>query len=504
MCNILIKMNCNMKKIKYIIAALTLFTGFTACDEQMEEMNTNPYALSEIPDEYLFTSAVHQTFDNQTHNFQFRFGSQYGHYYISNSGYRSGDQYTDYHNHDTYREMFENLYINPLRNINEVLMFTAEGKYKNPVRHAMAEIVAIINYAKATDGWGDVPYTEGAKGSSQILYPKYDAQEFIYHDMMDKLKADIAVLKSADAKDGYVECDPVYNNDLTKWVRFANSLRLRLAMRARFVDATNSEKVIKECLNEPLIETNSQNFELKKQESDNSELYSPWYGLHTNEDWRMSEKFTNWLVETQDPRLEIFVKPTANGEYKGLTNGLSDLAYSQIVWSDYSAPMPILYSKTLSSSIMCASEVWFLRAEAALFNIVPGDANQLYRQGIVSNMQHWNIGSASIANFMENQPEASLNGTTENKFRQIGTQMWIALVPNFFEAWCNIRRTGYPVIPQRTNPELQALGSTNGVLPTRFKYATTEYSINAENVNKAVEHQGADLIDTPLWWDVRN
>jgi hypothetical protein len=487
-----------------MFAALTLFIGFTACDDQMEEINTNPLALSEIPDEYLFTTALHQTFDNETKNFQFRFGSQYGHYYISNSAYRSGDQYTDYHEHDTYRDMFENLYINALRNINEVLMFTSEGKYKNPVRYAMADVVAIINYAKATDGWGDVPYTEGAKGSSQILYPKYDNQEFIYHDMMDKLKADIAVLKSADPEDGYVSCDPVYNNDLTKWVRFANSLRLRLAMRARFADAANSEKVIKECLNEPLIETNSQNFELKKQESDNDELYSPWYGFHTHEDWRMSEKFTNWLKDTEDPRLELFVETTAAGDRRGLTNGLSDLAYSQIVWNDYSAPKPLLYSKTLSSYILCASEVWFLRAEAALFNIVPGDANQLYRQGILSNLQLWNIDASSINSFMNNQPEATLNGTDENKFRQIGTQMWVAFVPNFFEAWTNIRRTGYPVIPQRTDATTQALGSTNGILPSRFKYATTEYLINADNVNKAVEHQGADLIDTPLWWDVRN
>jgi hypothetical protein len=493
-----------MKKIKYIFAIITLFIGFTACDKQMEEMNTNPLALSEIPDEYLFTSALHQTFDVQTNNFGLRFGSQYGHYYISQNANRSGDQYTDYHNHDTYREVFENLYINPLRNINEVLLLTSDGKYKNPVRYAMAEIVAIISYAKATDSWGDVPYTEGAKGSSKILYPKYDEQEFIYHDMMEKLKANITVLKGAKPVQGYVGAEPVYNNDLTKWVRFANSLRLRLAMRARFVDKLNSEKVIKECLNEPLIETNDQNFRLIKQVSDNDELISPWHSIRVGDDWKMSEKFTNWLKDSQDPRLEVFIAPISSGERIGVVNGLSDLAYSQTVWNDYSSPMPALYSKSLSSYIMCASEIWFLRAEAALFNIAPGDANQLYRQGILSNMQLWNIDASTINNFLTNQPEATLNGSVENKFRQIGTQMWVAFVPNFFEAWTNIRRTGYPVIPQRTDPATQALGSTNGILPKRMKYATTEYLNNLENVNKAIAHQGPDLIDTPVWWDVKN
>jgi hypothetical protein len=490
-----------MKKIKYIIAIIGLFAGLTACDKQMADMNTNPLALSTIPDEYLFTSAVHQTFGGVS--YQLRFSSQYDHMYVTNSEDRAADGYQDFHSQDIYKEMFSVLYTGPLRYINEVLLMTSStGEYPNPVRNAMAQIVAIINFARATDSWGDIPYFEGAQGSIGIKYPKYDKQELIYKDMMDRLKKAVDLLKSADPKDGFVGADPIYNNDLTKWVRFANSLRFRFAMKTRFKDAATSAKVISECMNEPLMELNSQNFELKHQESENSELYNPWYDLRKHQDFKVSEKLTEWLKSTSDPRLSVFVEPTSSGEYKGMPNGLNDHAFSLVDWGSYSNPNKILYSKSLSEYIMTASEIWFLRAEAALYGLTSEDAAQLYKQGITTNLQLWKVDSQLISDFLNTQPEATLNGSTSNKARQIGTQMWIAFIPNFDEAWTSIRRTGYPVIPQRTDAVVYSLGVTNGLLPKRFKYASNEYLNNSDNVDQAVIQQGPDKIDTPVWWDV--
>lgn len=494
-----------MNSLKYFIAASAFILVTASCDKKMEEMNTNPLALSELPDEYLFTSAIRRTFGNGDYlkNYHMRFTSQYAHVYVTNSEMRAADGYQDFHTQDVYKEIFSIAYVEPLRYINEVLLITSEGKYKNPVRNALAQIVAVINYAQATDTWGNVPYLEGAKGSSGIIYPKYDKQEFIYHDMMDKLKASVAVLKTADPANAYKGADPIYNNDLSKWIRFANSLRLRLAMRARFVDPANSSKVISECLAEPLLETNDQNFELKHQNSDNGELYNPWYDIRKYQNFKMSEKFTNWLKSTNDPRLDVFVEKTSSGEYKGFPNGLNDQAFGLLSWNDYSDPKPVLYSKSLSQYLMCASEVCFLKAEAALFKLGPGDANQLFRQGITLNLQQWNINENLISTFLSNEPEATLNGTDENKFRQISTQLWIALVPNFMEIWSNIRRTGYPEIPQRTDPAVYSLGVTKGFLPKRFRYASNEYLNNLTNLQEAIRMQGPDLITTPLWWDVR-
>ncbi len=491
-----------MKRRIFLPAAISFLMLFAGCNESLVDMNTDPLRLSELPDEYLFTTAVKLTVGDVS-NYDTRFGCQYAHIYVENSENRAADAYKDFHTQDVYKEMFAYAYINPLRYIMKVVGMTAEGETANPVRNSIARIVAVVEYSRITDCFGDIPYFEGARGMENILYPKYDRQELIYHDMMDQLKDAIDVLKTADPAMGYVGADPIYDNDLSKWVRFANSLRLRLAMRTRFVDPANSQAVITECMNEPFIENNEGNFGLKYQESENPELYNPWYDARKHQNWKMSDKFVEWLKGSNDPRLGILVDTTKTGEYKGFINGMTDQEQSKYLWEDFSNPKPALYAKDMPLNLMCASEVWFLRAEAALFSLAPGDANVMYQEGIRKNMLLWNVPASEISDFLAAEPEATLNGTDENKFRQISTQMWVAFTPNFIEAWSNIRRTGYPVIPQRTDPEIYSLGVTNGILPTRFKYSSSEYRTNRENVEAAVGEQGPDLIDTPVWWDTR-
>jgi hypothetical protein len=492
-----------MKRHIFLTTVVLLIMVLAGCNESLIEMNTDPLRLSELPDEYLFTTAVRLTVGDVS-NYDTRFGCQYAHVYVTNSENRSADAYKDFHTQDIYKEMFAQAYINPLRYIIKVLSMTSEGETKNPVRNAIARILAVLEYARVTDCFGDVPYFEGARGMENILYPKYDKQELIYHDMMDQLKDAIEVLKTADPLMGYVGADPVYDNNIAKWLHFANSLRLRLAMRTRFADPSGSAAVITECMNEPFIENNDGNFGLKYQVSENPELYNPWYDVRQHQNWKMSDKFVEWLKSTNDPRIRIFVETTKTGDYKGFINGLSDQEQSKYQWEDFSNPKPALYAKDMSQNLMCASEVWFLRSEAALFNLGPGDANQMYQEGIKRTMLQWKVPADEITQFISAEPEATLNGSDENKFRQIATQMWIAFTPNFVEAWSNIRRTGYPAIPQRIDPVVYSLGVTNGILPTRFKYSSSEYRTNRSNLNVAIDQQGPDLIDTRVWWDVRD
>jgi hypothetical protein len=95
-------------------------------------------------------------------------------------------------------------------------------------------------------------------------------------------------------------------------------------------------------------------------------------------------------------------------------------------------------------------------------------------------------------------PSATLAGTNDQE--QIGTQLWLALIPNYFEGWTQVRRTGYPVIEERTNDNLSR-GVTNGMVPNRFLYSSFELSSNHANVEEAISRQGPNKIDTPVWWD---
>jgi hypothetical protein len=93
-----------------------------------------------------------------------------------------------------------------------------------------------------------------------------------------------------------------------------------------------------------------------------------------------------------------------------------------------------------------------------------------------------------------------LDGTIDDMEEQIGIQMWVAITPNYFESWSHMRRTGYPVIAQRTAVYLDR-GVTQGYMPKRFLYSTQEFSTNGTNVEEAVARQGPNKIDTPVWWD---
>ena len=503
--------NIKLTTVKGIMLLFTLIMVIPSCDDRLSEMNQNPNALTTVPDDFLFATFVRNTFRDNIGRWQQDYGAQYAHQAVSNSWTKSVDQYLDQlMQGDVPEEMFTGTYRDCIKYGNEIIdMNSQEGKV-NDVRIAMTKILNIVSFAKLTDFFGDIPYFEAGKGKNEVYLPKYDPQETIYADMVEQLKVQMQVLQTANPANGFPGQDPMYNNDLTKWVRFANSLRLRLAMRARFVDPTKYNPIIVECLGKPLIETNDQNASLQHWDSKNGELYNPWYNKKIEYtsgtyQYNVSEMFVNWLKSTSDPRITALVKPISTGEYVGMPNGLSDVAIGTYTRSKLSVPGDKMLAPDQYLYIMTASEIWFLRAEAALFNIGSGgDASELYQKGIVASMLQWDVPASETNNYLSNVAEAKLNGTQENKFRQIATQMWVAFVPNHEEAWSNIKRTGYPVIQQRVDPKLSK-GVTNGYLPKRSKYPyTVEKTLNGKNMQEAIDRLGEDKIDTPVWWDVRD
>jgi hypothetical protein len=491
-----------------VVLALLMFS---ACDERWEEMNTNPNQLSALPDEYLFTNAVRQTFRDYNDRINIDFGGQYAHIWVADNWTREVDKYNDIHSQgDVNEDVFRGIYHGPVRNIVEVMQLTRTGgAFENPARYSQASIIATLNFSRLTDFFGDIPYFQGGMGKYNILKPEYDQQELIYDDMVTRLQEAVTVLKSAADSEVYSSGnDPLFAGERDKWIRFANSLRLRLAMHARFADPGKYNGVIGECQGEALIEDNSQNAKLEMQDSDNSDLYNPWYrkiidyhGSIYTLNW--SEKIINTLQDSNDPRLPFFATRTSKGEYLGMPNGLSDVNYAAWSRANSSLATEQFLAKDQPMYLMSSSEIYFLRAEAALFSLGSGDANELYQTGIEMAMEQWDISDSLVTEFLANEPEASLNGDQENMLRQIATQLWISFVPGAFESWTTIRRTGYPVIEQRIS-DLYSRGVTDGFMPSRIKYPfTVEKSVNGENLEAAIANMGGDEIDLRLWWDVR-
>jgi len=466
-----------------------------ACEKHLDDIRVNPNAVTEIDDAALFTKAVRDLFKGTADKSVSAFAGPYAHYLMLGSTHRPPGQYLDVFDGD-YNSTFNGIYNGVIRHSEEVLQITSKEGTKNEVRHALATIISVMGFAKLTDTYGEIPYTEGGKGKSEgIIKPRYDTQESIYKSLIERLGKSIEVLKTAKPSQAYPNSDPIFDNDLSKWVRFANSVRLRLAMRIRYANVELSKTTVTQCLAEPLMELMEHDAAMIETEGNGN----PWYNIRTGfPRVRMSNFLIDKLQKTADPRLAVFVARDKDGKYNGITNGLMDIPFGTSGYDDKSDMGLALASKDSKQYLMNAAETWLLRAEAALvYDNDEGKAKEYFRKGIETSLKQWKIDTSAINAFMES-PVAQLDG--ENKEEQIGNQMYLALIPNYFESWTYIRRTGYPVIPVRTSEDLSK-GATNGIMPKRFKYSSFELGANEANVNEAIKRQGPNLIDTPVWWD---
>lgn len=502
-------MKSYISKLKILVLVACAF--LVSC-EKLTDINRSPNSVLSEPDEYLFTNAAKWTLSESRQTLsrgQIMFTGPWSH--MLAMGYAE-DQYNINYDTDDENILWSDLFGTQLAQSNNLVKLTGtDGINPNPVRNTMAKMLTYISYIKITDLYGDIPYTEGGKGISEnIILPKYDTQEYIYKDIIAKLKEAITVFEGATVAQGYGVADPFYAGVPSQWVKFANSFRLRLAMRMRYADPAGAATVIAECLAKPLMTSNLDNARIKNFVSTSTYLYSGWSLAMINEgsSARPSRMLIDQLKSTNDPRLPVFALPNTGGKYKGMPNGITSAARGTMQDADsISKWAPLLYAQDVPSLWLCYSEVCFLKAEAALFGIgrtaSATDANSFYQDGIKAAMSQWNVAQAAIDNFIATIPAATLSGTDENKFKLISTQMWLSCITNYYEAYNVVRRTGYPVIAVRTGLETPPLnpGVTNGQLPRRIQFPASEIATNKDNYDAAIEVMGADSRLTKVWWD---
>jgi hypothetical protein len=151
------------------------------------------------------------------------------------------------------------------------------------------------------------------------------------------------------------------------------------------------------------------------------------------------------------------------------------------------------------------AQVQFQLAECAVRNIITGDAKAYYEKGVKAAMSElsiygadgWNPGGTITTAQMDAYLAANPFDPA-NALNQINTQYWIETFPNYYEAWANMRRSGYPDTYSGLDRALSA--NLGAELPRRLYYPRDEYASNL-NINEAVTRQGPDLTSTRVWWD---
>lgn len=406
-----------------------------------------------------------------------------------------------------------------------------------PEVFALAQILKISAWHKATDMFGPIPYKEAGKG---LITVPYDSQEEVYKAMFKELSDAIEVLtKYADNGNSKLlpNADAVYAGDVHKWVVYANSLMLRLAMRVYYADAALSKKYALQAVNHSYGVMKTKDDEAKMERGASLEFKNNLDVLiNQYNECRMGSSMLAYLGGYQDPRLpKYFNTSTVSqavtvgtyGKYSGVPTG-HDVS-SNDAFRDSSRPA---ITSTTPTYWMRASEVYFLLAEAALHGFaVGGTAESLYEKGIEMSFEENGIASSEVADYMSSglkpsaysfhltnpgvnvdvpavtQATTEWTGTDEEKLEKIMIQKWIALYPNGQEAWTEYRRTGYPklhsVVTNYSNGEID---SEVGIRRMRFptnKSTSAEDIANLESARKLLRG-GLDKAGTRLWWDNKN
>jgi len=296
---------------------------------------------------------------------------------------------------------------------------------------------------------------------------------------------------------------------VTKWIKFSNSLRARMAMRLSKADPAKAQAELTAAFAGGVFASNSDNARLAWP---GDGIYdNPWAAnFSTRDDHRMSKTLVDTMLALNDPRLPIFAQPTKADptKYAGMQNGL-DNTFTNTYFNTTSRPGAIFYpgattygtfgtsaGRATPSYILTFAEVSFIKAEAAMRGwggLTAAQAAQFYNDGVTASITQWGGTAAQAAAYLA-QPSVAFNPA--NGLAMIGVQKWIAEFTQGTEAWSDWRRTGFPASIQ---PGPKMYPATPGVAQ-RLLYPLAEASVNQVGIDAAVARQGADLTTTKVWW----
>jgi len=478
-------------KSKNIVVALLVGLGLAAaaCSDGLTDINENPNAPTSVPAQFLLPSAIQVAVNNVFGTGQMLQHSGVWAQHFAQIQYP--DEETGNVRASRMDGYWDGFYVGPLKDIQTVIDLGIADNSVNTQGVGMIWKAWIFHII--TDFWGDIPYSQALLGAENTT-PAYDSQSDIYTGLISELEAGAAMLSSSGQ--GFDSGELLYGNDFTKWKKFANSMRMRLAMRMSEVNPSGAQSAFVAAYGAGGFTSNDDNaFFYWSGAPYENPFYENYLGRDDNS---ISRTTVEILKDLDDPRLFLYAEPAAtDGEYRGHENGRDDLPVGQSLadisrignfWRADGGATP--------TAIMTYSEVLFLQAEAVVRGWISGNAEALYMAAIEANMNQYDAegvgpSDTEIATYMAN-PAIAYTGIDD-----IHLQKWIALYMNGSEAWANVRRVGVPERP--IGADLVWLGK----IPVRFSYPADEQSLNNSNLEAALSAQGMsgpDLV-TELWWD---
>ena len=522
-----------MKKINKILACLVVLGLISTSCSDLEQFNVNDKNITQeqLKIDFQHVGSLYQPIFESIYQYSPAWSYQlqqnlnadvYSGYLTNPRPFIAGANNTTYSLVSGWNNFIWSVpYDNVMDNVKQIRDLT-ETEF--PTLNAVALILKVAGMHRVTDVFGPIVYSSfGDLANAGV----YDSQQEAYNAFFVDLDTAVANLMADIDNERFTAFDLSYGGNNSNWIKLANSLRLRLAIRISKVDPAKAKSEGEKALSQSLglMETNADGFFV------NSSLDHPLATIDNSwGDIRMNASMESILTGYSDNRAEnYFDAPTSvAGTVKGVRGGLPLLAgYSDELaqkadYIGFSGINDNIHTSTVQ--LLTTSEVYFLKAEAALRGWTgAGDAQVNYEMGISTSFeQHGASGAAAYMADNTSTPADYVDpvnagnsatalstitiawdggATNEENLERIITQKWLAMFPEGQEAWSEFRRTGYPkIFPVVSN-------QSGGIVDTdiqirRIPFVDSELSTNPDGVSGAVSKLGGpDNAGTRLWWD---
>jgi hypothetical protein len=491
-----------MKKLNILL--LTLSFALVSCefDEGFEEMNVDPTASTSLDVNQKFTYLFLKTANDEF---------EYSYTEILCAG-QLAQQVLDIQfpqssifslREDLQTAAWDVAYVTTIKTVVDIID-QLEKDGNTGTEMGIARIMRAYVFHKIVDAYGDTPYFDAGKGYIDSNFrPVYDDAQLIYMDMLKELEEGVAQI---DGSTTLGNADIIFGGDTAKWKKFGNSLMLRLAMRIKNVDAANSSAWVAKAIAGGVMSSSADTALMvhtngPTQLNQNAwGIYYPRYAYA-----RIGKTLYDWLQAKSDPRLDIIADPS--NTYGGAPYGqnFDDLTLQGIDVGTlpYTNVNPAISKLDQPRMLLTYAQTAFVLAEhyGATGNHVLAETN--YNAGVTSAMNQWALwdpsfalSAADISAYLTANPYDSANYD-----ELIGDQFWVASFFDFYEAFANFRRTGFPALQPFGGNPAHPENLTSGQIPRRIIYNPNEANLNSENFNAMISSQGPNNRMTRVWWD---
>lgn len=397
------------------------------------------------------------------------------------------------------------------------LGLATESSYKG-----LAEFLNAYNLYRLTMMTGDIPCSEANLALDGNRKPKYDTQQEVFNQILDKLKSADELFGQGKNIDG----DFILGGDVIKWRKATNALRLKILLSLSEKITSEQKQLFNEIVQSHiLMEDNADNLRIVYTKTNGT-----WHPLYNqtlfNPYTLVSTVVADEMIRLQDRRLFYIAEP-AEAE---ISKGKSESDYEAYVGADPSVAAEelnighsngmysVINDRYISEQagdpllILSYSEQCFIIAEAIELGWTSGNSRDYYEKGVKAAMQLfasydengiYNHGMAIddeyIAEYLSGN--AAYQTSKEERLKQIWMQKYfIKFLQDGTDAYFDFRRTGYPEFP--LNPETNMNIDNKNGFPVRWKYPSGEYQTNEENINEALKRQftnGYDGTNELMW-----